>query len=99
LLILFGLILALTLVLFFPYEWLSKKTHEFRDSARAGVVEPGSKVIEVMTDFHFSTDETKWIGQGRKTKRIHVVDKANQVQTSQTCKNNPGLKCASRLLF
>jgi len=32
-----------------------------------------------MTDFHFSTLETKWIGQGRKTKRIHVADKTNEV--------------------
>ena len=80
LLILFALIFALTLVLFFPYEWLSRKSHEFRDSkARSAVPEPSSKVTEVMTDFHFTTDETKWIGPGRKTKRIHVVDKANQV--------------------
>ena len=50
------------------------------------MLEPSSKVTEVMTDFHFATDETKWIGPGRKTKRIHVVDKANQVLQSQTCK-------------
>ena len=80
LLIFFSLILALTVVLFFPYEWLSKKSHEFRDSAaRVGAARPSEKVIEVMTDFHFVTDETNWIASGRKTKRIHVVDKANQV--------------------
>ena len=50
------------------------------------MLEPSSKVTEVMTDFHFAADETKWIGPGRKTKRIHVVDKANQVHYSQTCK-------------
>ena len=32
-----------------------------------------------MTDFHFTTLETKWIAHGRKTKRMHVADKTKEV--------------------
>ena len=34
---------------------------------------------EPLADFLFMMDETKWITSGRKTKRIHVVDKIDQV--------------------
>lgn len=70
--------LTLSLLLIYPHGWFN--TNSQSPHGKATKSEPIKKVIEVMTDFVFVTDETKWIGSGRKTKRIHVVDKANQVR-------------------
>jgi hypothetical protein len=75
-LIFFGLVLVLSILIFFPYDFLHKKSSNVGGSRS----DRSKKVVEAMTDFRFVTDETKWIGPGRKTKRIHVVDKTNQVR-------------------
>lgn len=75
----FGAIILLGLGLLQLHVWSSH-------SGLPGFVEATNleeELLEPMSDFLFKTDETKWIDSGRKTKRIHVVDKVDQVEVSR----------------
>ena len=80
-----AVVVALCLIVFQPRFWLKHlsppASGSFAAGGEAGAAQtgPNAESAEPLADFLFVMDETKWIASGRKTKRIHVVDKIDQV--------------------
>ena len=75
--IIFAFVIAIAVIVFFQFDMLNATPIS---NVRGSKPDRSKKGVEALADFRFVTDETKWIGPGRKTKLIHVVDKANQVR-------------------